>query len=205
MNITKVLIKVSLASTLFLSNILAVAYAQPAPVQAVDHIELSKYLGTWHEIARKPLSFQNKCDHNVSASYALNKNGNIEVTNRCYSKTGKLSQAIGEAWVQNPPANSKLKVSFLPKAIRWLPVGRGDYWVLKIDQDYQTVLVGGPSKKYMWILSRTQNPDPAVIQAYLNYAQSIGYDLGDLIQTKQPPNPMLMILPTNETEAGNRY
>lgn len=188
MNITKALMKVARTGAICMSSVFAATYTQAAPVQAVDHIELSKYLGTWHEVARKPLSFQNKCDHNVSASYALNKNGNIEVTNRCYRKDGKLTQARGEAWLQNPPANSKLKVSFLPKAIRWLPVGRGDYWVLKIDQDYQTVLVGGPSKKQMWILSRTQNPDPAIIQAYLDYAQSMGYDLGDLIKTKQIAN-----------------
>ena len=85
----------------------------------------------------------------MTANYSLNKNGNMKVDNSCYTKDGKFKQSIGEAFVKNAPFNSKLKVSFLPKAIRWLPVGRGDYWVLKIDENYETVLVGGPDKKYV--------------------------------------------------------
>ncbi|MEG1794384.1 MAG: lipocalin family protein, partial [Rikenellaceae bacterium] len=101
------------------------------------------------------------------------------------AQDGKLMQSIGEAFVQNPPFNSKLKVSFLPEVVRWLPVARGDYWILKIDDDYETVLVGEPRRKYMWVLSRSPQPDQKVINEYLEYAKSVGYDLNDLIHTKQ--------------------
>ena len=161
------------------------AYAQSKPLAVVDKVELDRYLGVWYEIARKPMYFQNKCGSNVSATYTLNENGNVNVDNKCYSKDGKLNQSIGEAFVQNAPANSKLKVSFLPSAIRWLPLGRGDYWVLKIDDDYQTVLVGEPDRKYMWVLSRNAHPDEQVVGEYLDYAKSVGYDLSDVIKTKQ--------------------
>lgn len=179
------LAKITFAMAIGASSILTLAHAQTEPLQAVEKIELNKYLGAWHEVARKPLYFQRKCDSNVTANYSLNKNGNIKVDNSCYTKDGKFKQTIGEAFVQNAPSNSKLKVSFLPKIIRWLPVGRGDYWVLKIDENYETVLVGEPDKKYMWILSRSQQPQPEVVQEYLNYAESIGYDLSDVIKTKQ--------------------
>ncbi|NHC04181.1 lipocalin family protein [Acinetobacter sp. 187] len=162
-----------------------VAYAQNQPLKTVDKVELDRYLGVWYEVARKPLYFQNKCDRDVTATYTLNENGNVNVDNKCYSKDGKLNQSIGEAYVQNAPFNSKLKVSFLPSAIRWLPVGRGDYWVLKIDDDYQTVLVGEPKRKYLWVLSRSAHPSEAVVNEYLDYAKSVGYDLGDLIKTQQ--------------------
>lgn len=161
------------------------AYAQTKPLHVVEKIELDKYLGVWYEVARKPMYFQNKCDRDVSATYTLNENGNIAVDNRCYAQDGKLNQSSGEAFVQNAPFNSKLKVSFLPESIRWLPVGRGDYWILKIADDYQTVLVGEPKRKYMWVLSRSAQPDPAVVKEYLDYAQSVGFDLSDIIHTKQ--------------------
>ncbi|OTG62106.1 hypothetical protein B9T29_08730 [Acinetobacter sp. ANC 3903] len=161
------------------------AYAQTKPLKTVEKLELDKYLGVWYEVARKPLYFQNKCDRDVTATYTLNENGNVAVDNRCYSKDGSLNQSIGEAFVQNAPFNSKLKVSFLPEAIRWLPFGRGDYWVLKLDENYQTVLVGEPRRKYMWVLSRSPQPDQAVVNEYLEYAKSVGYDVGDVIHTKQ--------------------
>ncbi|MFH7765757.1 lipocalin family protein [Acinetobacter sp. BSP-28] len=166
-------------------GIATMAYAQTKPLQTVERVELDKYLGVWYEVARKPLYFQNKCDRDVTATYTLNENGNIGVDNRCYTKDGQLNQSIGEAFVKNAPFNTKLKVSFLPEAIRWLPLGRGDYWVLKLDDDYQTVLVGEPRRKYMWVLSRTPQPDQAVIHEYLEYAKSVGYDLSDVIHTKQ--------------------
>ena len=161
------------------------SYAQKAPLPTVEKVELDRYLGTWYEVARKPLVFQQKCDRNVTATYTLNENGNVNVDNRCVQKDGQVMQSLGEAYIQNPPYNSKLKVSFLPEFIRWLPVGRGDYWVLKLDDHYQTVLVGEPRRKYMWVLSRDPQLDQKVLNEYLQYAQSIGYDLSDLIRTKQ--------------------
>lgn len=161
------------------------AYAKNKPLHTVEKVELDKYLGVWYEVARKPMYFQNKCDRDVSATYTLNENGNIGVDNRCYTKDGQLNQSIGEAFIQNAPFNTKLKVSFLPESVRWLPIGRGDYWVLKIDDAYQTVLVGEPRRRYLWVLSRSAQPDQAVVKEYLDYAQSIGYDIGDVIHTKQ--------------------
>ncbi|MGE8561330.1 MAG: lipocalin family protein [Acinetobacter sp.] len=160
------------------------AYAQTKSLHTVEKVELDRYLGVWYEVARKPMYFQNKCDRDVTATYTLNENGNVGVDNRCYSKDGKLNQSVGEAFIQNAPFNTKLKVSFLPEAVRWLPVGRGDYWVLKIDDDYQTVLVGEPRRRYLWVLSRSAQPDQAVVKEYLDYAQSVGYDISDVIHTK---------------------
>lgn len=165
-------------------GLVTMTYAQSKSLHAVDKVELDKYLGVWYEIARKPMYFENKCARDVTATYTLNENGNIVVDNRCYSKDGKLNQSIGEAFVQNAPFNSKLKVGFLPEAVRWLPVARGDYWILKLDEDYQTVLVGEPQRKYMWILSRSAHPDQGVVNSYLDYAKSVGYDLNDVIYTR---------------------
>ena len=159
-------------------------YAQTPNLVTVDKVQLDRYLGVWYEVARKPMYFQRKCDRDVSATYTLNENGNVTVDNRCVTKNGQAQGSIGEAFVQNPPFNSKLKVSFLPEAVRWLPIGRGDYWILKLDDDYQTVLVGEPQRKYLWVLSRQPHADASVIEDYLNYAKSVGYDLSDLIYTK---------------------
>ncbi len=178
--------KIAIGSAVLLGlGATTMAYAQKESLPTVEKVELDRYLGTWYEVARKPLYFQNKCDRNVTATYTLNENGNIKVDNRCIKKDGTQTTSVGEAFVQNAPYNTKLKVSFLPEFIRWIPVVRGDYWVLKLDDNYQTVLVGEPKRKYMWVLSRTPQPDQAVVNEYLEYAKSVGYDLSDLIRTKQ--------------------
>ena len=174
----------TLISGIAFLSMATLAYASDEKVQTVAKVDLNKYLGTWHEIARKPLYFQNKCDYNVTANYSLNENGRVKVDNKCFNKDGKLQQSIGEASVQNTPENSKLKVSFLPKALRWLPVGRGDYWILKLDEDYQVALVGTPNKKYLWLLSRSPTLDPAIAAEFLDHAKNQGYNLSDLIHTK---------------------
>ena len=49
--------------------------------------------------------------------------------------------------MQNMPS---LKSDFLPEGLHGIPFTKGDYWVLKIDPDYQTALVGEPNKEYLW-------------------------------------------------------
>ena len=160
------------------------AYAQNKPLRTVERVELDRYLGVWYEIARKPMFFENQCARDITATYTLNENGNVVVDNSCYSKDGVFKQSIGEAFVENPPFNTKLKVSFLPEAVRWIPVARGDYWILKLDEDYQTVLVGEPSRKYLWVLSRSPDLSEEIINEYLNYAKSLGYELSDIIRAQ---------------------
>ncbi len=154
-----------------------------AEPKAVDAIDVQKYAGRWYEVARLPMYFQRNCVSDVQAKYSLNADKTIRVKNQCMNKEGELDVSEGVAYPQND-GNSQLKVSFLPKGLRWVPFSKGDYWVLRIDEDYQVALVGGPSHRYLWLLSRTPDMDEAVIENYLNTAKAQGYDLSKLIRTK---------------------
>lgn len=154
-----------------------------AEPKAVDAIDVQKYAGRWYEVARLPMYFQRNCASDVQAKYSLNADKTIRVKNQCMNKEGELDVSEGVAYPQND-GNSQLKVSFLPKGLRWVPFSKGDYWVLRVDEDYQVALVGGPSHRYLWLLSRTPDMDEAVIEDYLNTAKAQGYDLSKLIRTK---------------------
>lgn len=151
-------------------------------IQTVSNFDLNRYLGTWYEIARLPMKYQPEDSTDISAQYSLNENGNVKVDNRCLDEHQKLDGSVGEATVVDGP-NGKLEVSFLPEGFRWIPFTKGDYWVLKLDADYQTALVGEPNLKYLWILHRETTLDEATKREYLSYAESLGYDLSDLIHT----------------------
>lgn len=174
-------------SVLFAVSILVVihSYAENRSLATAPRIELDKYLGLWYEIARKPMYFQEKCSKDVTARYTINEYGNVAVDNRCIDQQGNELRALGEGFVMNQPYNSKIKVSFLPEAVRWMPFGRGDYWILKIDPHYQMALVGEPKRKYLWVLSRTPHPDENKVTEYLRYAQTLGFSVKDLIRSEQ--------------------
>lgn len=151
-------------------------------IQTVNHFDLTRYLGTWYEIARLPMKHQPEDSTDISAVYSLNDDGKVRVQNRCLDGQGELDESIGEATVVDAE-HGKLEVSFLPEGLRWIPFTKGDYWVLKIDDNYTTALVGEPNQKYLWLLHRDVDLDANVKQQYLAYAESLGYDLTDLIHT----------------------
>ena len=150
--------------------------AVPMPAKAVD---LKRYLGLWYEIARYDNGFETGCE-GVTAEYRLRDDGLIQVINTCrqYTPTGPIKVAEGRAKVVEESAGARLKVSFFG------PFLLGDYWILDHDIDYAWSIVGEPSGRYLWLLSRTPRPDAATRQTILNRAISLGYDPGLLRETR---------------------
>ncbi len=145
-------------------------------VTAVLLVDLNRYLGRWYEICRLPLKWEDKIATDISASYSRTENGSVRVDNRCFDGEGKPTQSVGEAKPVDE-TNSRLKVSFLPKFIRWIPFTEGDYWILKLDPEYRFSLVGTPDRKHLWLLAREPGAPEAVVQRYLVEAKRQGFDL----------------------------
>jgi apolipoprotein D and lipocalin family protein len=154
--------------------------AEERPLEVVGSVDLDRYLGTWYEIASYPAWFQRGCTA-VTAHYSLRDDGLIRVVNSCNKGAldGKLKQSTGRAKVVEGSANAKLKVSFFGPF--W-----GDYWVVDLDPEYRWAVVGVPSRKYLWILSRTRSMDEALYQEIVGRLQAKGYDEARLVRTLQP-------------------
>lgn len=151
----------------------------------VPSVDLRKYAGTWYEIARFPNSFQNDCAGDVTATYVIDEDG-IEVTNRCRAASGDVKNAKGRARLADKDGpNTKLKVRFAPAILSFLPFVWGDYWIIDLAPDYSYAVVGEPSRKYLWILSRTPKIDGIILNGILERIGPKGYDAGKLIMTKQ--------------------
>jgi apolipoprotein D and lipocalin family protein len=144
-------------------------------LEVVPQVDLKKYLGKWYEIAHLPARFQEGCDE-TTATYTLSEDGGISVLNECI-KDGKAKQAKGKAKVVDKNSGAKLKVTFF-----W-PF-YGDYWIIKLGKDYDYSVVGTPSRKYLWILSRTPKMDDKLYSQLLEFVKSKGFDISNLIITK---------------------
>ncbi len=134
----------ALAALLALS-LTACATLEKGPVgnaavpQPAKPVEVDRYLGRWHELARYEAGFQKDCEA-VTADYSLTSPGQIKVINSCRKGglDGKATQAIGKAKIVAGSENAKLRVSFFGPFY-------GDYWVLDRAEDYSWAIVGEPS------------------------------------------------------------
>lgn len=146
----------------------------PENVTAVSSFEKDRYLGTWYEIARTDNRFERGMT-NVTATYALNEDNTIRVTNRGYRTDKKeWKQANGTAKFVKTPDIAMLKVSFFGPFY-------GGYNVIALDKDYQHALVIGDSTDYLWILSRSTTIPEAVKADYLARAKAAGVNIEKLI------------------------
>lgn len=148
------------------------------PLTTVERVDLSRYVGTWHEIARYPNRFQRDCASNTTARYELRDDGKIQVVNSCRQANGETKTARGKAKVADKLSNAKLRVTFF-----W-PF-YGDYWIIGLDPEYRYAIVGEPKRKYLWILSRTPVMDPETYERAVATIREAGYDPAKLIHTKQ--------------------
>lgn len=165
---------------LFITALLAsqsLMAAELPAVQSVPQVNLDRYIGTWHEVARFPMRFQKQCVGDVTANYSKMDNGKIKVINRCRTQDGSLDEADGSARVVDNTGNAQLKVSFF-----W-PFS-SDYWIIGLDPDYRWAVVGNPNRKYLWILSRSKDLSAADLAAAKKSAQAQGFDLSQLMASE---------------------
>lgn len=149
--------------------------------QAVDHVDLDKYLGRWYDIASYPASFQKGCRCTTADYEQLPGKKYIRVTNRCIRfKNGKskMSKIHGKVFAVKGSDNAKLKGQFF-----W-PF-RGDYYIIGLADDYSWAVVGHPERKYLWILSRESYMPTDTYNHILSLIKSKGYDLKRLQKTSQ--------------------
>ena len=149
-------------------------------LKTVSEVDLSRYAGKWYEIARLPNSFEKGliC---ITAEYSLREDGKVTVINsgRKEEDPSKVSSVKGKAWRPDPNEPGRLKVQFF-----W-PFA-GGYYIFHLDEKhYQYVLVGNPSRKFLWILSRTPVMDESLYNQLIGIARDNGFETSSLIKVRQ--------------------
>jgi apolipoprotein D and lipocalin family protein len=150
------------------------------PLRTVDYVDLKRYMGRWYEIARYPNPFQRGLVA-VIVDYRLREDGRFDVVNtgRKNSLRGEVKRSTAVGWVNDQKTYSKLWVRFF-----W-PT-KAPYWIIDLGQDYEYAVVGQPSRKYLWIISRTPQMDEGVYRGICDRLRQQGYDPARLKRTLQP-------------------
>jgi apolipoprotein D and lipocalin family protein len=143
------------------------------PVTAVAAVELERYAGLWHELARIPNRFQRQCARESLAVYGLQADGRLRVLNQCRRANGRVDQAQGVAEVVDPLSKARLRVS-LVDLLGWRPFW-GDYWIIGLDPAYRWAIVGSPDRRYGWVLARRRALEPEVWRTISAILERQGY------------------------------
>lgn len=164
----------------FVPDAMSIAAAATQPLQTIPTLDLPRYMGRWHEIARFPTWFQKKCVAASTADYTLLPDGRVQVVNRCRTADGVVSVAEAEGRRVGPEGSAKLKVRFAPSWLSFLPFVWGKYWVVDLDPDYRLVAVGEPGRDYLWVLARTPVIARADYEALRARLAARGFDVTKL-------------------------
>lgn len=152
----------------------------PEGVEPVRDLELSRYLGTWYEIARLDHGFERGLSR-VTATYSRHEDGGVKVVNRGYdAESERWKEAVGRAYFIGEPNVGRLKVSFFGPFY-------GAYNVIALDADYRWSLVVGPSRDYLWILARSPELPDDTVAELVERARELDFPTEELIFVSHEP------------------
>ncbi|ALO44967.1 lipocalin family protein [Pseudohongiella spirulinae] len=161
--------------TVALALLLNACLGAPDGVAPVKGFELNRYLGTWYEIARLDHSFERGLER-VTANYTMRDDGGVRVLNRGFSVSDQAwEEAVGKAYFVEDDNTGYLKVSFFGPFY-------GSYVIFELEQDnYDYAFISGPDTSYLWLLARTPEVAPEVIEQFERQAGRLGFDVDSLI------------------------
>lgn len=150
--------------------------------EPVEDVALSRYLGTWYEIASIPQWFSRGCTC-TTATYESIDAATISVVNRCRKggPEGELDVAEGRGVIPDPSEPGDLRVSFFGPF-------RSPYRILELGDEGQgpyTYAVVGSGKSSLWVLSRTPDMDPQLLDAILKRRATEGFEVDEVQKTRQ--------------------
>ncbi len=170
----------SLFAAAFVALLPACSTAPPKPLlKTVEHIDLPRFMGDWYVFAHIPYSLE-AGKVGTFDRYALRPDGRIQ--NSFLFRRGTLDAPLeewkGVAWVHDKKSNAEWRVQFI-----W-PF-RVPFLVIDLDPNYQWAVIGYPSRKLAWVLTRKTMLNEATYRGILKRLQAQGYDPGLLKKVPQ--------------------
>eukprot|EP01031_Cornospumella_fuschlensis_P050352 gene50352-61599_t len=151
----------STAALLFLLSSCSSPTMKQPPLKTVPYVDLQRYMGDWHVFANIPY-FLEKGKVGTVDRYTLRPDGKMD--NVFLFRRGSLEAPVetwnGVAWVHDKKSNAEWRVQLL-----W-PF-RVPYLIIDLDPEYQWSVVGYPSRKLAWVLTRGTTLDEGTYRGIL--------------------------------------
>ncbi len=162
-----------------------IAKSAKKPLASAAHVNLDRFVGTWHEIARLPArsGSERECASDARATYARTGDG-LRLLSLCRRPDGSIKRSTGRAKLVDDATQARFKISYSPSALDFLPFVWSDYTIIDVADDYSTAIVGAASRKDLWLLARRPTVGDLTRQDFLDKARAQGFDTSALVYTR---------------------
>jgi apolipoprotein D and lipocalin family protein len=154
--------------------LIATSAGAVTPPQPEEHIEPTKMLGRWYEVARLPNKTQRDCQAGIS-EWAREADG-FDVLQVCHrgSVSAPPTEWKAKAKVLDPKTNARFKMTFFGGLLSQ------EYWVLEHRSDQGWLILGTPNGKYLWLMSQRPSLASGVKAQAVARIKQMGYDVSAL-------------------------
>lgn len=136
-------------------------------------------MGDWYVIAHIP-TFLEEDAYNAVETYELAADGTIPTTFR-FNKggfDGPVKTMRPKGFVHNRETNAEWRMQFV-----W-PF-KAAYLITYLSDDYDTTIVGVPSRSYAWIMARTKSLPDEEYESLVGELKRQGHDISKLRKVPQ--------------------
>ena len=147
--------------------------------QTVKFVDIEKFMGEWYVIASVPNFIENNAI-NPMEFYSLNSAGYIDTQFSFFTNNERKEKKRYNAkgFIRNKETNAEWGMQFF-----W-PI-RFSYLIVDLSTDYSFTVISVPSKKYIWIMSKTMILDDGVYIQIIEKLKNNGYDISKIVRTNQ--------------------
>ena len=144
-----------------------------APLPTAENVNIDRFMGRWYVHGYTPI-IVDKNAHNAIEHYRLDADKKIQTTyqfrNGGFDADIKTLTPVG--WVnEKVDSNAQWRMQFI-----W-PF-TADYIILHLDAGYSETIIAHPSRKYAWIMLRSDTVSDADYDRLLTKLKAVGYDIG---------------------------
>ena len=148
------------------------------PLQTVERVDVERYAGDWYVIANIPY-FAEKGNVAARVNYRARPDGRFD--DEYYYKKKKFTAseklAKGIAWTLNDEATHWRSRFYWPFTF--------DFYVIGLDDDYQVLALGHPSRKYGWLMARQPQLSDEVYAEWMLKLVANGYQTEQFLKVPQ--------------------
>lgn len=161
-----------------LASLAVSACGSMPPLEAVERVDLERFMGDWYVIANIP-TFLEKGAHNAVESYELDSDGTIATTFtfRDGAFDGPVKTYTPRGFITSE-SNAVWGMQFI-----W-PI-KADYRVVYLDETYSTTVIGRNRRDFVWIMAREPQIPATRYEEIFTMLGDVGYDVSAIQRVPQ--------------------